>query len=162
MVASLPALLKNCTKPQNLISDCFKKTISYGKWTAVMTTFLASTFLHGFNFQLGSVLLSLGFFTFTEEKIRYKLSQMFNASIGARRSQTDNFRHKEGSFWVMLVNFSLGILTAVHLMYLGVMFDQSDMQNEGYKWTHTIFKWESLSFFSHYVMFSAFFLSFIL
>lgn len=130
-----------------------------------MTTFLASTFLHGFNFQLGSVLLSLGFFTFTEDKIRGKLANMFNASISARPPRAANsqaYRYREGSFVVMLVNMALGILTVVHLMYLGVMFDQSELQSEGYKWTHTIDKWASLGFFSHYFMFSAFLLSFIL
>lgn len=142
---------------------CFKKTISFGKWTAVMTTFLASTFLHGFNFQLGSVLLSLGFFSFTEDKIRGKLANMFNASITARPPRANNtFRYREGSFVVMLVNLALGILSVVHLMYLGVMFDQSELQSEGYKWTHTIDKWAELGFFSHYFMLAAFLLSFIL
>ena len=149
------------------LADCFKKTISLGKWTAVMTTFMASTFLHGFNFQLGSVLLSLGFFTFTEDKIRSKLAAAFNASIGARRpslaaSKQPPFRHKEGAVSVMLANLVFGVLTVVHLMYLGVMFDQSELQNEGYKWTHTLDKWASLGFFSHYFMLAAFLLSFVL
>ena len=130
-----------------------------------MTTFLASTFLHGFNFQLGSVLLSLGFFTFIEHKIRSKLANIFNASIEARRrltSAADNYRYKEASFPVLLANSAFGILTIVHLIYLGVMFDQTELQTEGYKWTHTIDKWKSLDFFSHISMTSAFVLSFLL
>lgn len=128
-----------------------------------MTTFLASTFLHGFNFQLGSVLMSLGFFIYTENQVRSKLSLIFNASIGTRKGTTEqNFRHKEAAVWVMLVNFGFGILAYVHLMYLGVMFDQSEVQTEGYKWTHTIAKWESLNFFSHYFMGMSFLLSLVL
>ena len=148
--------------------DCFKKTVSYGRWTAVMTTFLASTFLHGFNFQLGAVLLSLGFFTFIEDKMRSKLASLFSASIEARRPRNvgrfepATFRYREGSLVVMLANGGLGILTVIHLMYLGVMFDQSEVQTEGYRWNHTIDKWESLGFFSHYFMLAAFLLSFFL
>lgn len=147
---------------------CFKKTVSYGRWTAVMTTFLASTFLHGFNFQLGAVLLSLGFFTFIEDKMRSKLASLFSASIEARRPRNvgrfepATFRYREGSLVVMLANGGLGILTVIHLMYLGVMFDQSEVQTEGYRWNHTIDKWESLGFFSHYFMLAAFLLSFFL
>ena len=117
-----------------------------------MTTFFASTFLHGLNFQLGAVLLSLGFFSFVEDKFRSRLSIIFDASIGARRNSNQNYTHQEGSFIVMLVNSGFGILTVIHLMYTGVMFDQSDLQSEGYHWTHTIAKWESLGFFSHWVI----------
>merc|ERR1712062_263567 len=77
----------------------FKRTIAYGKLTAVMSTFFASTFLHGLNFQLGAVLLSLGFFSFVEDKFRSRLSLMFDASIGARRDDNDQYRrHREASF----------------------------------------------------------------
>ena len=128
-----------------------------------MTTFFASTFLHGLNFQLGAVLLSLGFFSFVEDKFRSRLSIIFDASIGARRNSNQNYTHQEGSFIVMLVNSGFGILTVIHLIYLktGVMFDQSDLQSEGYHWnytiekkrlTYTIAKWKSLGFFSHRVI----------
>merc|ERR1712020_176461 len=140
----------------------FKRTIAYGKLTAVMSTFFASTFLHGLNFQLGAVLLSLGFFSFVEDKFRSRLSIIFDASIGARRNSNQNYTHQEGSFIVMLVNSGFGILTVIHLMYTGVMFDQSDLQSEGYHWTHTIAKWESLGFFSHWVIAIMFILSFII
>ena len=61
-----------------------------------------------------------------------------------------------------MANSAFGILTIVHLIYLGVMFDQTELQTEGYKWTHTIDKWKSLDFFSHISMTSAFVLSFLL
>jgi porcupine-like protein len=127
-----------------------------------MTTFLASTFLHGFNFQLGAVLLSLGFFSYVDNKLRSRLALIFDASVTARKSPHDNFKYKEASFPVMIANFGFGILTCVHLMYLGVMFDQQDLQTEGYRWQHTIAKWESLGFFSHWIMAGTFLLSFVL
>ncbi len=59
------------------------------------------------------------------------------------------YRHKEGNFVVMLANMGFGLLAIVHLMYLGVMFDQSNLQEEGYNWRHTMEKWDQLGFFSH-------------
>ena len=50
-------------------SDCFKKSLHYGTMFAVLTTYFASTALHGLNFQLGAVLFSLGFYTYTEHRL---------------------------------------------------------------------------------------------
>jgi len=141
---------------------CFKNTIQYGKVVATLSTFFASTFLHGLNFQLGAVLLTLGVLSFLEAKIRQKLADLFNASIAARKNTTNVYRYREGSFVTILANLAFGILTVVHLMYLGVMFDQSDTQEEGYVWTHTVEKWQSLGFFSHYFALFALGLNFLL
>ena len=70
--------------------------------------------------------------------------------------------YREGSIVTILANLAFGILTVLHLMYLGVMFDQGELQEEGYRWTHTIDKWKSLGFFSHYFMGFAFVLNFFL
>ena len=126
-----------------------------------MTTFLTSALLHGFNFKIWAVLLSLGLFAYVEEILRDKLAAIFDASICARRRPEDNFRHGESSFRVMLFNMLFVMLSMIHLMYLGVMFDQSDVQAEGYRWTHTIAKWNSLSFFSHWFMLLSLMLSFL-
>ena len=126
-----------------------------------MTTFLTSALLHGFNFKIWAVLLSLGLFAYVEEILRDKLAAIFDASIRARRRPEDNFRHGESSFRVMLFNMLFVMLSMIHLMYLGVMFDQSDVQAEGYRWTHTIAKWNSLSFFSHWFMLLSLMLSFL-
>ena len=136
--------------------------MAYGQLFAIMSTFFASTFLHGLNFQLGAVLMSLGFFSYVENKFRSRISALFDASLVARRHPKDNFKHQEGSFMVMLINGGFGVLTVIHLMYLGVMFDQSDLQTEGYRWTHTIAKWQALGFFSHIFMAIMFVLSFII
>jgi len=134
----------------------------YGKFPAVLSTFLASIFLHGLNFQLGAVLFSLAVLTFLEAEIRLKLANLFSASIAARRNLNDVYRYREGSIVTILANLLFGILTVLHLMYLGVMFDQNELQEEGYRWTHTIDKWKSLGFFSHYFMGFAFVLNFFL
>ena len=91
---------------------------------AVLTTYSASVMLHGLNFQLGAVLLSLGLFFYVEDSLRTKLSSMFNASVGSSRS--DGFRHKEWELPVVMFNLACGGLAVANLAYLGVMFDQDN------------------------------------
>ena len=61
-------------------------------------------------------------------RLRKKLSTIFNASVGSRREPGVNFKHKEGDFMSILINFIFGLLSMFHLAYLGVMFDQQDTQ----------------------------------
>ena len=97
-----------------------------------MTTFLASALLHGFNFKIWAVLLSLGLFAYVEEILRDKLAAIFDASIRARRRPEDNFRHGESSFRVMLFNMLFVMLNMTLLGYLGYIYNLIE-QAEGYQ-----------------------------
>ena len=79
------------------LSDCFKQAHSkYGTAAAVTLTYLASTMLHGLNFQLAAVLLSLGFYTYVEHSLRRKLAAAFDASITATKPRDPHsaYKHK--------------------------------------------------------------------
>jgi len=132
----------------------FKQSRSrLGPGPAVLMTYFASTLLHGLSGQLAAVLLSLGFYTWVEHRLRDKLSNIMEASIGARRDTECRKKHREGSAWVILVNLLFGLLTMFHLAYLGVMFDQSSPEQvTGYSWSHTLAKWSRLDFTSHWVV----------
>lgn len=132
----------------------FKQTRSrLGPGPAVVMTYVASTLLHGLSGQLAAVLLSLGFYTWVEHSIRDKLSNIMEASIGARRETDCRRKHREGSAWVILVNLLFGLLAMFHLAYLGVMFDQSSPEQvTGYSWSHTLAKWKRLDYTSHWVV----------
>ena len=73
-------------------SDCYKPTLPLGRFVATGVTFLASVLLHGFNFQLGAVLLSLGLFGYAESLFRRRLADILVASVAATRSPKDNYR----------------------------------------------------------------------
>ena len=146
---------------------CFKPALRrFGSVAGIFATYAASTFLHGLNFQLGAVLFSLGLYTYTEHEVRKRLAQIFNASITARRPNLETggivYRHREGEFLVILVNLFFGLVACFHLAYLGVMFDQQPSQEEGYSWTHTLSKWESLDFLSHKVAVFQLILTFVI
>lgn len=120
--------------------------------------------LHGLNFQLAAVLLSLGFFTYVEHHIRARLAQIFNACVLAVACPPAcGHRHKWLHPYVMLFNVLAAALTVWHLAYLGQMFisqtDDSDdaaggdqMQEVGYSYAHTLAKWSSMGWSSHVLM----------
>ncbi|KAG7201962.1 hypothetical protein KM043_004665 [Ampulex compressa] len=108
-----------------------------GKFGAVTVTYLTSALLHGLNFQLAAVLLSLGFYTYIEFQIRTMLATIFNACIASKG------------------------LAVFHLTYLGLMFDTSELQETGYSYYHTIEKWSQLGFASHWVAFATYCIYFL-
>ncbi|VDN59203.1 unnamed protein product [Dracunculus medinensis] len=70
----------------------FVEAKRFGTSVAVFITYFISSFLHGINFQISAVLLSLGFYTFAEAKIRNRLSKRLNCCIGARKCR-ENCKH---------------------------------------------------------------------
>lgn len=136
----------------------FKTARPFGKFVAVLVTYIASSLLHGMNFQLAAVLLSLGFYTYIEYSLRQKLSIIFDACILARKCKKDcNHSYKNYHPYVIIINLCFGILAMFHLSYLGVMFDTtSSVQEEGYNMNHTLHKWTKLNFASHWVAFATY------
>ncbi|XP_011497732.1 PREDICTED: protein-cysteine N-palmitoyltransferase porcupine [Ceratosolen solmsi marchali] len=130
-----------------------------GKFGAIIMTYLASSLLHGLNFQLAAVLLSLGFYTYIEYQLRNLLANVFHACIASKQCslyKCEHLRNSINCYWVTLVNGLFGILAMFHLAYLGLMFDTSDIQETGYSYSHTIDKWSQLGFASHWVAFATY------
>ncbi|XP_024940502.1 protein-serine O-palmitoleoyltransferase porcupine isoform X2 [Cephus cinctus] len=64
-----------------------------GKFGAVIVTYLTSSLLHGLNFQLAAVLLSLGFYTYVEFQLRSILANTFDACIASKRCSDRKCSH---------------------------------------------------------------------
>lgn len=92
---------------------------------ALFVTYSASALLHGVNFQLCAVLLSLGVAAFAQHE--------------CRRCYADT------RLWRPLLFAS----TVLQLVYLGVTFDGSASGEFGYSWRHTLTRWRELSFAGH-------------
>ncbi|XP_077488327.1 protein-serine O-palmitoleoyltransferase por [Amblyomma americanum] len=129
-----------------------------GNLGALLLTYATSALLHGLNFQLAAVLLSLALYSYAEYVLRQKLSQVYNACIGARPCRPDCEKHKlQANNWgVRGANLALGLLAAFHLAYLGLMFDSESLQEQGYSMQHTLGKWSELQFASHWVALATF------
>uniref|UniRef100_A0A915D736 Protein-serine O-palmitoleoyltransferase porcupine n=1 Tax=Ditylenchus dipsaci TaxID=166011 RepID=A0A915D736_9BILA len=90
----------------------FQKTrFNFGYATAMFSTFLASSLLHGFNFLLTAVLLSLGFYAYAESAFRNGLSNKLNACLKSRKCVPDcQHRFKKNEFWVAALNLAFVFL----------------------------------------------------
>lgn len=139
----------------------FKKAIPLGRFFAVFSTFALSSLLHGINFQLAAVLISVGTYAYIEHVFRHKLGKIFNACILARKCRPEcGHVYKDGNFWVIAANLGLSFLAVFHLAYLGIMFGgDSEIQEKGYGMNHTLGKWSDLDFASHWVALATFLLS---
>lgn len=139
----------------------------YGTFAAILATYSASAVLHGLNFQLAAVLLSLGFFTYVEHHIRSRLAHIFSACVLAVACPPAcGHRNKSAHGWVLLFNVLAAGLAVWNLAYLGQMFvGQTDgdelepLQDVGYSYGHTLAKWSAMGWSSHVLM-AALFLCF--
>ncbi|KAF4532626.1 hypothetical protein B566_EDAN011539 [Ephemera danica] len=132
----------------------FRTTKPLGSFASIIATYAVSSLLHGLNFQLAAVLLSLGFYTYVEYVMRHKLAAVFSACVLVRPCKKDcHHNNKEKRVWVVLANLLFGLIAFFHLTYLGVMFDSDDslLQEDGYNYGHSIRKWSSLRFASHWL-----------
>ncbi|XP_078048475.1 protein-serine O-palmitoleoyltransferase por isoform X1 [Augochlora pura] len=144
----------------------FRPNIKHiGKFGAVTITYLTSALLHGLNFQLAAVLLSLGFYTYVEFQLRAMLANIFDACIASKQCTKAKCTHTykcRNSWWVLFINLMFSGLSVFHLAYLGLMFDTSELQETGYSYIHTIEKWSQLGFASHWVIFATYFVYFLI
>ncbi|KAK2563139.1 Protein-serine O-palmitoleoyltransferase porcupine, partial [Acropora cervicornis] len=139
----------------------YKKAQPLGRFVAVLLTFALSSLLHGINFQLAAVLISIGTYAYIEHVFRKKLGGIFDACIMARKCKAGcGHRYTEANFWIIATNLGFSFLSMFHLAYLGIMFGgDTELQERGYGMMHTLSKWSHLDFASHWVAFATFLLS---
>lgn len=141
-------------------TDIFENLKRYGKFKAIVLTYLISSSLHGLNFQLAAVLLSIGIFSYVEFRLRNLLAEILDACINAKKCTLDSkgccttkgHENTTAIYWVKLINFIFGILTVVLLAYLGVLLDQSDYTSNQFSLYGNLRKWYDLNFFGHIIV----------
>jgi porcupine-like protein len=142
---------------KQFIFQNFKK---FGNFVAILAAYATSALLHGLNFQLAAVLLSLGFFTYIEYMLRSQLAEIFNICIMANPCKLDGtgkclrgHLNQEKKYIIYVVNIFFGLITIFNLAYLGVMFEASfSVQEQGFSLQNAISKWTDLKFFGHILM----------
>lgn len=135
-----------------LFTDVFQQMKHHGKFWAILTTYAVSSMLHGVNIRLAAVLLTLGFATHAEFRIRLRLAEICNACVTAHPCPRDTCRHKYKAHhhYVRLFNLAFSILAIIHLAYLGIMFyDSMDTTPEVPQWHYIFMKWSQLNFLTH-------------
>lgn len=116
--------------------------LRFGSKISILLTYCVSSLLHGLNFQIWSVLLSLGCLTLIEFKLRQKLSVIYDACIASRKCAADCGHEHQN---LDIVNVAFCVLAIMHLSFLGSAFDGKE---ESSHMKSVLSVWSSLSFYS--------------
>lgn len=155
---SLTEVVRNWNIPMHrwLKTYVFRTLKGRSTLIAIICTYVVSSALHGLHFQIYAVLLSLGIFTFIEFRLRSKIAGIFNACILANRCRLRAclHEHKWKSTFSLVMNSIFGLLTVMHLAYLGIMMDGASSPNaqaDRFSVENGLTKWMSLDFLSHWI-----------
>lgn len=136
-----------------LFTDVFREARIFGVFPAICLTYLISSLLHGLNFKLAAVLLSIGLFSYIEFKFRNKLSSIFNSCLNSYSCNGCDHLYKKQNIYVILGNLFFSIIAIVHLAYLGMVFEMNDVDDASFAldFSYTLNKWSSLDYTSHWI-----------
>ncbi|XGW06319.1 hypothetical protein V3C99_016544 [Haemonchus contortus] len=126
----------------------YSNFISFGNALSILVSFAVSSLLHGFNFQISAVLLSLGFACYFENSFRNRLSRRFSMCVRARPCRNCNHKRKSGQWQTLFINVLFFAVSVYQLIYLGAPFDGEGAEI-GYEMSHTIATWRRHRFFGH-------------
>ncbi|XP_026472797.1 protein-serine O-palmitoleoyltransferase porcupine [Ctenocephalides felis] len=131
----------------------FREARIFGVFPAICLTYLISSLLHGLNFKLAAVLLSIGLFSYIEFKFRNKLSSIFNSCLNSYSCNGCDHLYKKQNIYVILGNLFFSIIAIVHLAYLGMVFEMNDVDDASFAldFSYTLNKWSSLDYTSHWI-----------
>ncbi|KAJ1354278.1 hypothetical protein KIN20_011158 [Parelaphostrongylus tenuis] len=123
---------------------------SWGNAGAIFASFAVSSLLHGLNFQITAVLLSLGFLCYFENKFRNRVSNRFSMCVRARPCGNCNHKKNSTNWQTLLLNVVFSINAVYLLIYLGAPFGE-DGAEVGYDRNHTISTWKRHGFAGHWI-----------
>ncbi|GMT33485.1 hypothetical protein PFISCL1PPCAC_24782, partial [Pristionchus fissidentatus] len=112
--------LWNIPMHQYLFHYVYSRLRHLGSAVSIMGTFLVSSLLHGLNGQLSLVLLSLGLLSFTEKRLRDRLSSRLSSCIRSRPCSSCSHSHSSSSLLSISINALFSLLSVYHLIYLGM------------------------------------------
>ncbi|XP_044764591.1 protein-serine O-palmitoleoyltransferase porcupine [Coccinella septempunctata] len=124
----------------------------YGQFSAIMATFLVSSFLHGFEVRVSVVLLSLGVFSFLQVKSRILISDAMDACLNVKPCKQCTHKYGRDNFGVRTSLLLFAFDSILHLAYLGILMDPALGDLSIYE------QWSDLYFISHIIMFVNFLL----
>lgn len=142
-----------------VVSDVFQTSKQYGGLVAVLMTYAVSSLLHGINYPIAAVLMSLGMYTYVEHGLRLRLAALMDSCTAARPCLQPCNRHLYTPHLLSVASFNWlwSTLAVFHLAYLGCIVDTSDKLTP---YPDVFEKWVEVNFISHYVCFLTYILYF--
>ncbi|KAJ8923540.1 hypothetical protein NQ315_010118 [Exocentrus adspersus] len=128
-------------------SDIYKSWLPLGRFYGILITFIVSSFLHGFEFKVSVVLITIGVFSYLQFAVRDRLARTFDACIRVYPCKGKcNHKYKRDGILCRICLIVFSLFTVLHLIYLGVLMDSSTDDVGIYE------KWNNLYFISFWVM----------
>ncbi|KAM7350525.1 protein-serine O-palmitoleoyltransferase por [Cochliomyia hominivorax] len=162
---SLAVAIRNWNIPMHLWlkQNIFNRLRStkYPYFMALLLTYLVSCLVHGLNYKVHLVLISLSCFSYFENLLRRCLAQVFDACIEAtackQNCKYSNCPRKGGYFsssllLVRLVNFSFSLIVIIQLSYLGIMLNATSSTNSNTRSKTTeslLHSWTNMNYLGH-------------
>lgn len=139
-----------------------KERTRHNAIVAVFCTYLVSSLLHGMDFRIYLVLLSLATFAQGESMLRRHMAALSNACVasnpcpGAERCRYAHCPQRRGwrccsSWLVVLTNLGFTLLAIGHLAYLGVVLLNETFTLETEHELPFMYHWAAAGFLSHYI-----------
>ena len=122
--------------------------MQFGRAISILATFLFSAFLHGLNFDITLVLLSLGAFSYMQIVFQKILSEYFDACIKILPCKSCSHKYKAKHVVSLFFNTNFLLLNILHLAYLGSVMDVISIKKTLYD---TFLEWDVLHFISHHI-----------
>lgn len=131
------------------ISDVFNPLRRHGLFTAIIGTYFVSSLLHGLNYQLSGILLSLAVYSYIEHVLRKRMARKLNACILSKSCASECREHfYDNRFaFVKLINVVFTFIDVYHLSYLGCLIDLENNQKLSFE--ESFKRWHDLSYSSH-------------
>ncbi|KAH8411226.1 hypothetical protein KR215_000610 [Drosophila sulfurigaster] len=164
---SLSALVRCWNLPMHewlkrYVYSASKQRSRHNTIVAVFCTYIVSSLLHGMDFRIYLVLLSLATFGQGEAMLRRHLATLCNACIaanpcpGAERCRYTRCPRRRGwrcasSWLVATINVAFTLLAIWHLAYLGVVLLNETLSMEAEHELPFMYHWAAVGYFNHYI-----------
>uniref|UniRef100_A0AAR5PWV8 Protein-serine O-palmitoleoyltransferase porcupine n=1 Tax=Dendroctonus ponderosae TaxID=77166 RepID=A0AAR5PWV8_DENPD len=151
---SLAVVATNWNKPMHeyLKKYVYRLWLPSGKFRAVLLTFVTSSLFHGLELKVSTVLVCLGVFSYLQILVRDYISQAFDICVKVYPCKSCQHEIKRDSIVSKLTLLTFSLFTALHLVFLGVLMDESAAEVGIFQ------KWNDLYFCSLWIMFVNFLL----
>ncbi|KAJ3623235.1 hypothetical protein MTP99_019473 [Tenebrio molitor] len=125
--SSLSVVVRKWNQPMHdfLKKYVYQSCLGYGKFYAILATFLISSFLHGLELKVSMVLVSIGVFSYLQVAPRNKIAEIFDCCLKVRPCKDCKHKYKRDNIRVRIILLIYSFATVFHLAYLGVLMDPS-------------------------------------
>ncbi|KAG5872959.1 hypothetical protein JTB14_022158 [Gonioctena quinquepunctata] len=145
---ALAIVVTNWNSPMHdfLKKYIYRSWLPLGKFYGILATFIASSFLHGFEIKVSVVLITIGVFSYLQFGVRDYFARAFNCCVRVYPCKSCTHKFKRNSVISRVFQLFFLLTTVVHLVFLGMIMDANTDEIGIYR------KWKNLYFVSFWMM----------